>query len=113
LAICHCPLAISRRFGHADRTARSRSLCTGDGDWFKAWLLTQKLAATTAKRLSFARTLLHVARQHKRIDENPFVEVKIPMANVSARQRFVNREMTRKLLSAANPTWQTILALVC
>jgi integrase len=89
-----------------------RNITIGDCDQFKAWLLTRNLApATVAKRLSFARTFLHVARKHKLIDENPFSEVKIPTANVSARQRFVDREMTRRILSVANPTWRTIIAL--
>jgi integrase len=89
-----------------------RSINTGDGDQFKAWLLTQNLAAATvAKRLSFARTFFHVARKHKLIDENPFSEVKIPTANVSARQRFIDRDMVQKLLDAASPTWRTIIAL--
>jgi integrase len=89
-----------------------RNITTGDCDQFKAWLLTQKLAvATVAKRLAFARTFLHVARKHKLIDENPFSEVKIPTANVSARQRFIDRDAMQKLLAAANPTWRTIIAL--
>src|SRR5215831_16578342 len=89
-----------------------RSITTGDCDQFKAWLLTQDLAATTvAKRLSFARTFLHVARKHKLIDENPFAEVKIPTANVSARQRFIDRDAVQKLFDVANPTWRIIIAL--
>src|SRR5262245_32997970 len=89
-----------------------RNITTGDCDQFKAWLLTQDLApATVAKRLSFARTFLHVARKHKLIDENPFSEVKIPTANVSARQRFIDRDAVRRVLDVANPTWQTIIAL--
>src|SRR5262245_6501579 len=89
-----------------------RSITTGDCDQFKAWLLTQNLApATVAKRLSFARTFLHVARKHKLIDENPFSEVKIPAANVSARQRFIGRDAVGRLLTMANPTWRTIIAL--
>ena len=89
-----------------------RNITTGDADQFKAWLLTQSLApATVAKRLSFARTFLHVARKHKLIDENPFAEVKIPAANVSAKQRFVGRDVVQRLLDAANPTWRTIIAL--
>ncbi len=89
-----------------------RNITTGDCDQFKAWLLTKKLvAATVAKRLSFARTFLHVARKHKLIDENPFSEVKIPTANVSLRQRFIDRDMVKKLLDAANPVWRTIIAL--
>jgi len=91
---------------------RLRNITTGDCDQFKAWLLTQKLAmATIAKRLSFARTFLHVARKHKLIDENPFSEVKMPNANVSLRQRFVDRETVQKLFDVANPTWRTIIAL--
>lgn len=89
-----------------------RHITTGDCDQFKAWLLTQELAAATiAKRLSFARTFLHVARKHKLIEENPFSEVKIPTANVSLRQRFIVRESVRKLLEAATPTWRIIIAL--
>jgi len=89
-----------------------RKITTGDCDQFKAWLLTQGLAtATVAKRLAFARTFLHVARKHKLIDENPFSEVKIPTTNVSARQRFINREATQKLVDAAKPTWRMIIAL--
>ena len=75
------------------------SITQGDCDQFKAWLLTQKLApATIAKRLSFARTFLHVARKHRLIDENPFQEMKIVQANVSGRQRFIDRDMLQKLL---------------
>src|SRR6516164_1485633 len=89
-----------------------RHITTGDCDQFKAWLLTQDLApATVAKRLSFARTFLHVARKHKLVDENPFSEVKIPTANISARQRFIHRDALQKLLDVANPTWRMIIAL--
>lgn len=89
-----------------------RAITPGDAEQFKAWLLTQKLAAATiAKRLSFARTFFHVARKHKLIDENPFCEVKIPAANVSARQRFIDRQMVQRLLDVASPTWRTIIAL--
>jgi site-specific recombinase XerD len=81
-----------------------RSITTGDCEQFKEWLLTQSLAtATIAKRLSFARTFLHVARKHKLIDENPFAEVKIPTANVSIRQRFIGTDAIEKLLGAAKP----------
>ena len=45
------------------------------------------------------------------IDENPFSEVKIPTANVSARQRFIGRDSVQKLFGVANPTWRTIIAL--
>ena len=89
-----------------------RSITHGDCDQFKAWLLTQSLAtATVAKRLSFARTFMHVARKHRLVDENPFSEVKIPAANVSARQRFIDRDMVQRLLDVANPTWRIIIAL--
>jgi integrase len=89
-----------------------RNITAGDCDQFKAWLLTQSLAtATLAKRLSFARTFLHVARKHKLIDENPFSDVKIPTANVSDRQRFIDRDTVQRLLAVANPTWRIIIAL--
>jgi integrase len=51
------------------------------------------------------------ARKHKLIDENPFSDVKIPTANVTARQRFIDRDTIQKLLDAANPTWRIIIAL--
>jgi integrase len=89
-----------------------RNITAGNGDQFKAWLLTQKLAAATvAKRLSFARTFLHVARKHKLIDENPFAEVKIPMADVSRRQQFISRDSFDRMIDVASPTWRTIIAL--
>ncbi len=89
-----------------------REVTTGECDQFKAWLLTQELAATTvAKRLAFARTFFHVARRHRLIEANPFVEVKIPTASVNQRQRFITREMTQRLLDVASPTWRTIIAL--
>jgi hypothetical protein len=53
-----------------------QAVTTGDGDQFKAWLLTQPLAAATiAKRLAFARTFFHVSRKHKLIDAIPFAAV--------------------------------------
>ena len=53
-----------------------------------------------------------MARKHKLIDENPFAEVKIPTANVSIRQQFIDRDTFERLLSVANPTWRTIIAWV-
>ena len=89
-----------------------RKITPGDAERFAQWLRTQNLAAATvAKRLSFARTFLHVARKHKLIDENPFVEVKIPTVDVSKRQAFVGRDVIDKLLNVATPTWKTIIAL--
>jgi integrase len=91
-----------------------QSITPGDADAFKAWLLTQekKLAmATIAKRLQFARTFLHVARKYRMIDENPFSEVKIPTADVSARQSFIGRDVFDKLIEHASPSWKAILAL--
>jgi integrase len=91
---------------------RLRSITAGDAEQFRQWLSTQKLAPTTvAKRLTFARSFLHAARKHRFIDENPFSEVKIPTADVSLRQRFIDRDTTQRLLDAATPTWRTIIAL--
>lgn len=89
-----------------------RDITAGDAEQFGQWLRTQNLAAATvAKRLSFARTFLHVARKHKLVDENPFAEVKIPAVDVSKRQAFVERDVIDKLLAVANPTWKTIVTL--
>ena len=64
-----------------------------------------------AKRLTFDRTFIHVAREHKLIDENPFAEVKIPAADVSARRQFVGRDAFDRMIDHAAPVWQTIIAL--
>ena len=83
-----------------------RGITVGDAEQFAQWLRTQNLAATTfAKRLGFARTFFHTARKHTLIEENPFVEVKIPAADVSGRQQFVHRDAVRRLLAAA-ATWR-------
>ncbi len=89
-----------------------RNITAGDCEQFKARLLTQKLApATLAKRLAFARTFFHTARKHKLIDENPFSELKIPSADMSKRQRFVDLATLQRLFDVADPTWRTIIAL--
>lgn len=89
-----------------------RNLTPGHADEYKSWLSTQKLAPTTiAKRLSFARGFLQVARKHKLIEENPFAELRIRGGNVGARQRFIDRETVQRLMDVANPTWRTIIAL--
>ncbi|MCS6977848.1 MAG: hypothetical protein NZM31_12700 [Gemmatales bacterium] len=72
-------------FFGADR--RLGSINNFDAECFTAWPRTQALApSTVAKRLAFARTFLHVARKHRFISENPFCEVRIPRADVTARQ---------------------------
>jgi integrase len=91
-----------------------RTITPGNAEEFKAWLKTQDpplAPATVAKRLSFARTFLHVARKHRYIEENPFAELKIPGADVSARQSFVSRETIQRILAVASPQWRTIVAL--
>ena len=89
-----------------------KRITAGDAEQFRQWITTQPLAvATIAKRLSFCRTFFHVARKHRMIDENPFADVKIPVADVTARQHFVDRPTIDKLMATASPTWQTILAL--
>jgi integrase len=92
--------------------AGSQAFAAAFAELLKANQSAENPAPTpTAGHPSFARTFLHVARKHKLIDENPFCEVKIPTANVSARQRFIDRDMVQKLLDAANPRWRTIIAL--
>ncbi len=89
-----------------------RSITEGDAEQFKQWITTQPLAvATIAKRLSFCRTFLHVARKHKLVEENPFADVAIPVADVTARQHFVGRDAIVALLANADATWRTIIAL--
>ncbi|WP_232056149.1 tyrosine-type recombinase/integrase [Tuwongella immobilis] len=94
----------------ADRSLRSIS--PGDAEKFARWLGTQKLApSTVAKRIAFARTFFHTARKNRLIEENPFAEVKGPVADVRGRQSFVTREMMNQLLRHANPEWRIILTL--
>ena len=89
-----------------------KRITAGDAEQFRQWITMQPLAvATIAKRLSFCRSYFNVARKHRMIDENPFVDVKIPVADVTARQHFVDRPTIDKLMAAANSTWRTILAL--
>jgi len=93
-------------------TTRLADITPGRAEQFAQWLRTQGLApATLAKRLAFARTFFHVARKHRLIEANPFSEVKVPRADVSARQHFVDRDTLERLMRVANPTWRTILAL--
>lgn len=84
----------------------------GDAEQFKQWISTQSLApATQAKRLTFARGFFGVAKRHKIIEENPFLEIKVPTSDPSRRQRFIDRETIDRLLSMANPTWRIIIGL--
>src|SRR5262245_25166324 len=43
--------------------------------------------------------------------QNPCSEIKIPTPNVSAQQRFIDRDAVQRLLDVANPTWRIIIAL--
>lgn len=90
-----------------------RTITPGDADAFKLFLVGEKLAPTTIhKRLQFARTFFRAMLRRKLIAENPFADVKSPLAAVADRQRFVTREETARVLQACpDHHWRTIIAL--
>ena len=98
-------------FFGADRAIRT--IGPADADSFKTYLVGLKLAPSTiARRLQYARHLFGVATRRKLIGENPFTGVSHPTGDVSARQRFIDRETTARLLDAApDSAWRTIIAL--
>lgn len=99
------------RFFGADRSIRS--IGPAEAEQFKAWLIRRQLAATTThKRLQVVRGLFNALRRWKLIPENPFAEVRAPAAGIQARQRFVTREETERLLQACpDINWRLIVVL--
>ena len=88
------------------------TICEGDADGFKLYLLGKKLAPTTVqKRLQFARMFFRAALRRKLIASNPFAEVSSKAAVRQDRQRYVTRVETDRLLDACDPTWRAIVAL--
>ncbi len=68
--------------------------------------------STIAKRLQRTRQMFAAMRRRKLINENPFSEVSHSEGDVTAKQRFIGREETSKLIEVApNWDWRSIIAL--
>lgn len=93
----------------------------GDGDKWRIWLGTSKgdggkgLAPNTVrKRCAIARLLFKSAVRQRLIPANPFAEIEggVTVRANKAREYFVTREQTQKLLdNASNEEFQLIIAL--
>ena len=90
-----------------------REITAGGAENYKMRLIGAKLATMTIrKRLQFAKTVFRSMVKHRLIDANPFAEVGIQASMDPARQHFIDRAATAKLLEAApDCTWRTIIAL--
>ena len=89
-----------------------RSITPEQAERFKAEYVDRGLAAaTTHRRLKFAKMLFAHAIKRKLIAENPFADVKLPNVIPAARRQYVTAEAVEKLLAVSNPTWRTIIAL--
>jgi integrase len=98
---------------HFGATRDPGTITPGNADDFRRWLVTQGLASTTVhKRLQHVRAYFRAMLRHKLIAENPFAEVRAPATGIAARQRFVTREETARVLEASpNHHWRTIVTL--
>jgi integrase len=90
-----------------------RDITAGAADNYKMHLIGEKLAPMTVrKRLQFAKMIFRAMVKHRLIESNPFAEVKFKATMDPARQRFITREETTKLLAACpNWEWRLIVAL--
>ena len=89
-----------------------RSITAGDCDNYKMYLIGLGLAPMTVrKRLQFAKTVFRAMVKHMLISSNPFADVRGHATMDSARQHFISREDTAKLIAACpNWEWRTIVA---
>ena len=89
-----------------------RSITTEEAEKFKAHYIERGLAtATIFRRLVEARTIFGEAVRLKLIAENPFATVKSRNEQPQERMIYVSPETTKQVIAAANPEWQTIIAL--
>jgi len=90
-----------------------RAITAGDADNYRMAMIGQKLAPMTIrKRLQFAKTVFRAMVKHKLLASNPFADVTCAATMDPARQQFIGREQTAKMLAACpNWEWRTIIAL--
>ena len=79
---------------------------------FKRHYLERGLAAATvSRRLKSAGMFFAVARKRKLVNESPFAEVRHKSHNPEGRLRYVSVADIEKVIAAAKPKWQIIIAL--
>ena len=67
---------------------------------------------TIRKRLQFATMIFRAAKRSRLIQENPFEGVSVKKPKQRAKQRFITREQTERLLDKCpNSHWRSIVAL--
>jgi integrase len=98
-------------FFGSDRAVRT--ITAGDAENYKMSMIGQKLAPMTVrKRLQFAKTVFRSMVKHRLLSSSPFADVKGSATMDPARQHFISREDTAKILkSCPNWEWRTIVAL--
>jgi len=89
------------------------AITEADADGFKRYLMADKLsAATVARRCGFAKQFFRAAVRHRLIPGSPFGDLRSSVKANKARQRFVTREDTAKLVEAApDCQWRAIIIL--
>lgn len=99
-----------RKFFGEDK--KLHEVTVANAEDFHQWLIGQGLASWTIhKRLQFARMAFRKAVRRGLILSNPFEEVRPKKVTSTARQFFVSRDMTDKLLAVCDLNWQVILGL--
>ncbi len=94
----------------------------GDAEDFKAWLLRRKSLrekdgrtlspATVGKRIQSCRAIFRYAVKHQIIHRNPFTDIRLPKADVTARQRYIPVDVVEKLIEVApSAEWRLLLAM--
>jgi integrase len=85
----------------------------GDADDFAVWLRREGYAdATIGRRLKRCKQFFRAAVRKRLIADNPFADVRPPAQTNDARQEFISRAQTARLLEACPDTeWRVIVAL--
>jgi integrase len=92
--------------------ADPRRFTPDHGAQFLDHLRARGLAApTVARRVRRARSIFAFALKKKLLTANPFAEVKAVSALPADRKAYVSAADAGRLITAANPTWRTIIAL--
>ena len=89
-----------------------RAVGPDDAERFKRHYLERKLAAATvSRRLKNARMFFTAAMDRGFIAANPFAKVSHRAGTTPERLHFISTADTAKLIAAANPQWQILIAL--
>ncbi len=92
---------------------RLRDFTLADGAKFRQWLLSKGLAENTVRRnCGRAKQFFKAAIRQKLVTENPFGDLVSAVRANTARMRFIDRDMSAKVLEACpNAEWRLIFAL--